>query len=1512
MASKQWPSDCSSHEVRFEVFRSVGRPVGPFLATSLSGFAFLVDRSRGMERVTRSLQRSALGTAQRKLSRRRRRSDAGDTLVEVLLALIILGTASVALLIAFSTSIAASGEHRNLAVDSTVLATASQEIISQIQNTSSLFSSACNTSPPNSAPAIKNYPYYSSGVPLPAPYNTGSYVVQYVNTTSTSVSTGTPTIQYWNGSSYQLGCLNNVPQLITIGLSGTTYTNSFVVQYPVGNSNGFVSGGIASALTWYQQPAQATTTIYAGSPFPVQPIIDVTDGANAVTTDLSPVTFAITYATGSGVLSGCQGNEILGVVTFTGCSISSGGTYQITAYDGNLQSVASTSFVVASSSYSLVFYHQPVAGPSGTSFTTSPAIEVLVGGTVSKSWSGTITLSISGGSLANCTGTPTTSYILTSTANENTTTGIWTLPSSCYFSGGYFYNPNSSPQVTATQYTMTATANPTAFADAAVPALSNTFSVSSFGTATQLVFSTEPTGVASASASTAFTGQPSVTVEDAYGNVVTNASNTLTMTMSLGATNETLQNCTYARSEGTYTYSGCGGNGYNSNLKLTVAGGSLTSATSTPFNITRVASQLLFTTSPVAGASGSTFPKQPVLVVEDSFNQVVTAATASVTLQPSPTSGSLATCTGLVPNLGVVNVASCTFTGIVGTQYTLTATAGGLTSAPSAAFSPTGPGVASKLVFTTSPVAGASGSLLATQPVVAVEDAAGNIVTSSSAFISFAAPPGTLTSCPSITASAGVANVSNCAFGGVVNTSYNFVASSGTLTSATSAISPTAPGPISQIVMSGCPLSITVTSTCTETATLEDAYGNVETLDNSSVGSFTRISGTGAVTGFASTAVVSGVANVVFTATVAGPVTFDATADSVTSNSVTLTVNAVPSITTTSLAGATDTEVGYSQSLVGANGTVPYSWAIATGTLPTGLNLNSTTGIIAGTIGSAATSQTFTVRITDADGVTATKSLSVVVSPAPIITTTSLPTATDTETGYSQTLAVTGGATPYGSWLVLSGTLPTGLNLNSTTGIIAGTIGSAATTQTFTVQITDANGASDTQVLTLTVNAVPNITTTSLPGATKTGTYSQTLATTGGTTPFTWSLASGSLPLGLSLNASTGVISGTVSSSATAQTFTVKVVDANSINDTQSLTIAINAAPSISTTTLPGATKTGTYSQTLATTGGTTPFTWSLASGSLPLGLSLNASTGVISGTVSSSASAQTFTVRVIDADAVSATQSLTISVNAVPTVTTTSLATATDTQTGYSQTLAGTLGTTPYSWTITTGSLPTGLGLNASTGVIAGTVGSAATTKTFTVTLTDANGVTASKSLTLTVNSATNITTATVPGATKGFAYSSTLAVTGGTTPYGSWSLSTGSLPTGLSLNTSTGVISGIVGAGATTQTFVVQIADANAVNNTQSLTLTVNAAPNITTTSLPAGKKNTLYTQTLTVSGGTSPLTWTLSSGALPTGITLNASTGVISGTSTTTASQNFTVKATDANGASDTQPLTLTINS
>jgi hypothetical protein len=159
-------------------------------------------------------------------------------------------------------------------------------------------------------------------------------------------------------------------------------------------------------------------------------------------------------------------------------------------------------------------------------------------------------------------------------------------------------------------------------------------------------------------------------------------------------------------------------------------------------------------------------------------------------------------------------------------------------------------------------------------------------------------------------------------------------------------------------------------------------------------------------------------------------------------------------------------------------------------------------------------------------------------------------------------------------------------------------------------------------------------------------------------------------------------------------------------------------------------------------------------------------------------------------------------------------------------------------------------------------------------------------------------------------------VGATGGLMPY-SWSLSTGSLPAGLTLDASTGSITGTPTASGVSS-FTVRVTDGqvppdSAVQALQITVMPVQYDPLvITTTSLPAAKRNRNYSRTLAATGGLAPRTWSVVAGSLPPGLTLNATTGIISGKPTTPATYNFTVQVRDSQPApaTDTQALSLTV--
>jgi formylglycine-generating enzyme required for sulfatase activity len=240
-----------------------------------------------------------------------------------------------------------------------------------------------------------------------------------------------------------------------------------------------------------------------------------------------------------------------------------------------------------------------------------------------------------------------------------------------------------------------------------------------------------------------------------------------------------------------------------------------------------------------------------------------------------------------------------------------------------------------------------------------------------------------------------------------------------------------------------------------------------------------------------------------------------------------------------------------------------------------------------------------------------------------------------------------------------------------------------------------------------------------------------------------------------------------------------------------------------------------------------------------------------------------------------------------------------------YSQALAVTGGQPPYSWSLISGSLPSGLTL-ATNGVISGTPTSNGTNN-FTVQVTDALSATATRVLTLYISPPLQVTTVSLPNGTNGAAYSQALAATGGQPPYG-WSLISGSLPAGLTLAPNS-VISGTPTSNGTNN-FTVQVTDALSATATQALTLYISPPLQVTTSALVDGTNGLAYNQQLSAANGQPPYSWSLLSGALPTGLTL-ASNGLISGTPTTNGLFNFTVEVTDTHFSTATQALSLAIS-
>lgn len=198
------------------------------------------------------------------------------------------------------------------------------------------------------------------------------------------------------------------------------------------------------------------------------------------------------------------------------------------------------------------------------------------------------------------------------------------------------------------------------------------------------------------------------------------------------------------------------------------------------------------------------------------------------------------------------------------------------------------------------------------------------------------------------------------------------------------------------------------------------------------------------------------------------------------------------------------------------------------------------------------------------------------------------------------------------------------------------------------------------------------------------------------------------------------------------------------------------------------------------------------------------------------------------------------------------------------------------------------------------------------TVVATSVADTTKSASTPLQVVPPPSVTTTTLPSGAGGSAYSATLQESGGVPPF-SWSVSSGSLPTGFALS-SGGTISGTPCTGGTSN-FTVQVADSAVPPFTASapLGISVTVLPlSITTTSLPDGVTDTIYNQQVQVAGGISPYAWSVASGPLPAWATLNSSSGSITGIPGTTGTANFTLRVADSecSAVTLTQALSLSV--
>ncbi len=569
-----------------------------------------------------------------------------------------------------------------------------------------------------------------------------------------------------------------------------------------------------------------------------------------------------------------------------------------------------------------------------------------------------------------------------------------------------------------------------------------------------------------------------------------------------------------------------------------------------------------------------------------------------------------------------------------------------------------------------------------------------------------------------------------------------------------------------------------------------------------------------------------------------------------------------PAITTPPALPAGTINTTYSQRLEAIGGRPPYTWTRISGQLPPGLSL-SAHGNITGTPTESG-SFTFNARVQDAAARSDTSAFSISVSPSGgggrvTITTTALEDAT-TGTFYSQFLSAEGGRTPY-RWVLVSGTTPTGITLTSA-GAISGTP-STAGSFTFTVKVTDAESRSAQKQLSLVVNqgsGGPEITTSSLPSGQVGVAYSARLSATGGAAPYRFTVSHRQLPIGLTLSES-GQLTGTPSL-ASGFDFAIRVTDARSASSLKEFSVLITDSGGdgnlqVTTSTLPNANLNTAYSQQLEATGGTSPYAWTIASGSLPAGLTLS-STGFIRGTPSA-AGASSFTVKVTDFLNRAATKALTLVVS-------------------------GGGGLTPWASRFVSQEVPAQLQPGAQ----------------FEVRMTWTNTGTETWSEAARVRIASQNPAGTTRWGGDRIIMPTSMRIAPGQ-----------QLSLRFTLRAPTA---------AGTYNFQWQlIRDGNGYFGEPSPNIAIAVGTprgggggtiTIAGSASHQARRDSFFTSAYTAAGGAAPYRWSLSAGTLPPGLALNATTGVISGTPAVNGTSAFTIKVTDNANLTATKQVTITI--
>lgn len=521
---------------------------------------------------------------------------------------------------------------------------------------------------------------------------------------------------------------------------------------------------------------------------------------------------------------------------------------------------------------------------------------------------------------------------------------------------------------------------------------------------------------------------------------------------------------------------------------------------------------------------------------------------------------------------------------------------------------------------------------------------------------------------------------------------------------------------------------------------------------------------------------------------------------------------------------------------------------------------------------------------------------------------------------YSFTFSGSNGKPPYAWSTPTPQSLPPGLSLSSA-GVLSGTP-LIERTELVQVNLTDANGITVLAGFLLAVGPVHvNFSTVSSGQVgTPIGSGGILLNSYGGHFPLTWTVVNGPLPPGLTLTAPWGtaffgyqaaVLAGTPTA-AGVYPVTFRVSDSSGTSSTGTMTITITGSVAITTTSLPSGAVGEPYSATVTAQQGTPPYAWSVSGGALPSDLTLNPATGTITGTPTAVGTSN-FTVRVTDSGSPqqATTQAFSITIGtAAPTI---SSATPSSFG-GGNQSVGGFIN-----------------GANFVAGSIVRWNGSPLSNQTVTVpnliqftvppslrsqpgsaslTVVNPDG-SVSSGFTVSITNFTLGLPTPVPTALVGVPYSVQIAFSGGVQPY---SITSHTSSNGLTTS-SGGLLSGTPLSAAPSGFRLDECGrDGNGSVACSTLIIPIVQPLSIASTSLSNGTVGVAYSASVTAQQGTPPYVWSVSGGALPAGLLLNAGTGAISGMPTGTGTSSFTVRVTDSGSPqqSAAQAFTVTIDS